>query len=308
MTRTLALAAGAALAALLTGNAAVIWLLPPSERFAGCGGGRAAGGSATVGGRFTLLDQTGTQVIGADADIHDNTVGEDWNAQTALTLKGNPDPLTQALAREVKLMDALIVMIRAVSASGIRVEVDQTTGETLDPRFSYLISAHRLAYTALCKIVWKHHRNEEYFVEGCIRDGPEAGADAGPGGERETLAAKRGAQQHGQKRHDGEDHRAAGRTHVLQAPVQKDDEHAELRDAEQADRQQVTPRHAHPAQHQQRWQQAEAAENIAHQRQRGRVALLDHRARGHHGRAHQDPGPGCRQQRQGGAPFGHRGP
>ncbi|MSU89438.1 hypothetical protein GE300_07390 [Rhodobacteraceae bacterium 2CG4] len=67
MTRTLALAAGAALAALLAGTAAVIWLLPPSARFAGCGGGRAAGGSATVGGPFTLLDQTGTQVIDADA-------------------------------------------------------------------------------------------------------------------------------------------------------------------------------------------------------------------------------------------------
>ena len=66
MTRTIALIAGTALVALIAGTAAVIWLLPREDRFAGCGGGAVAGGSETIGGPFTLVDQDGRTVTDAD--------------------------------------------------------------------------------------------------------------------------------------------------------------------------------------------------------------------------------------------------
>lgn len=67
MTRTIALLAGAALVGLLAGTATVVWMSKSAEdRFASCGESSVAGGGAAIGGPFTLVDQTGTEVTEAD--------------------------------------------------------------------------------------------------------------------------------------------------------------------------------------------------------------------------------------------------
>lgn len=67
MTRTIALLAGAALVGLLAGTATVVWISNTGEdRFASCGNSQVAGGGTTIGGPFTLLDQTGTEVTETD--------------------------------------------------------------------------------------------------------------------------------------------------------------------------------------------------------------------------------------------------
>lgn len=55
----------------------------------------------------------------------------------ALDVRGPPDDLTQSLAREVKLVDALVDMLRAVPAAGVGVALDGD-GAPRDPRFVYL--------------------------------------------------------------------------------------------------------------------------------------------------------------------------
>lgn len=58
--------AAAAVAAMIGGAAAWTWLRAPDDRFAVCRGGVIAGGTAAIGGPFTLVSETGTTVTEAD--------------------------------------------------------------------------------------------------------------------------------------------------------------------------------------------------------------------------------------------------
>ena len=64
MTRLLAMAASAAVAALLGGSAYYIWAARSADAFAACRQGQVAGGD--IGGPFTLVDPTGATVTDAD--------------------------------------------------------------------------------------------------------------------------------------------------------------------------------------------------------------------------------------------------
>ncbi|KAH8049674.1 inositol 1,4,5-trisphosphate-sensitive calcium-release channel [Aureococcus anophagefferens] len=58
-----------------------------------------------------------------------------------------------------------------VPAAGVRLDLDASTGEAVDPRFGYLVAAHRLAYAALTRAVLAHARNEDVFVAGRLPGG-----------------------------------------------------------------------------------------------------------------------------------------
>ncbi|KAH8092403.1 inositol 1,4,5-trisphosphate-sensitive calcium-release channel [Aureococcus anophagefferens] len=94
--------------------------------------------------------------------------GDGRSAATALALEGPPHGDAQSLAREVKLLDALVAL---VPAAGVRLDLDASTGEAVDPRFGYLVAAHRLAYAALTRAVLAHARNEDVFVAGRLPGG-----------------------------------------------------------------------------------------------------------------------------------------
>jgi len=97
--------------------------------------------------------------------------GDGRSAATALALEGPPHGDAQSLAREVKLLDALVALVHAVPAAGVRLDLDASTGEAVDPRFGYLVAAHRLAYAALTRAVLAHARNEDVFVAGKLPGG-----------------------------------------------------------------------------------------------------------------------------------------
>ncbi len=63
-TKSAALLATGAIVIIAGGALVATTLLAPAERFAACSGGSVAGG--TIGGPFTLVDQTGTTVTDAD--------------------------------------------------------------------------------------------------------------------------------------------------------------------------------------------------------------------------------------------------
>lgn len=66
MTKLYAGLAAAAVIAVIGGTAAWTWLRAPDDQFASCREGVVAGGSAAVGGPFTLVSETGTTVTEAD--------------------------------------------------------------------------------------------------------------------------------------------------------------------------------------------------------------------------------------------------
>lgn len=66
MTKLYAGLAVAAIAAIVGGTAAYTWLATPDDAFAGCRRGAIAGGTAAIGGPFTLVSETGTTVTEAD--------------------------------------------------------------------------------------------------------------------------------------------------------------------------------------------------------------------------------------------------
>ncbi|NNU79208.1 SCO family protein [Halovulum dunhuangense] len=70
MTRTYALIAAGAVAALLGGTAGFILLSDRADRFAGCGGGQVAGGGDLIGGPFTLMREDGVEV--SEAEVIDD--------------------------------------------------------------------------------------------------------------------------------------------------------------------------------------------------------------------------------------------
>ena len=62
MTRTIAIAAAVALAALLGAVAWITLRADPNDKFAECRSGQVAGGGADIGGPFTLVSETGETV------------------------------------------------------------------------------------------------------------------------------------------------------------------------------------------------------------------------------------------------------
>lgn len=66
MTRLYAGLAAAAIVAIVGGTAAFLWLSEPDDVFAECQSGAIAGGTASIGGPFTLVSETGTTVTEAD--------------------------------------------------------------------------------------------------------------------------------------------------------------------------------------------------------------------------------------------------
>lgn len=66
MTKTYALAAGVALAALLAGSGYYVWRAQTADQFADCRSTRVAGGTELLGGPFTLVSETGETVTDAD--------------------------------------------------------------------------------------------------------------------------------------------------------------------------------------------------------------------------------------------------
>jgi len=66
MTKLYAGLAVAALVAVVGGSVAWTFLRAPDDRYAQCRSGSIAGGTATVGGPFTLVSETGTTVTEAD--------------------------------------------------------------------------------------------------------------------------------------------------------------------------------------------------------------------------------------------------
>jgi len=66
MTKLYAGLAVAAVAAVIGGTVAWTWLQSPDDRYAQCRDSVIAGGTATIGGPFTLVSETGTTVTEAD--------------------------------------------------------------------------------------------------------------------------------------------------------------------------------------------------------------------------------------------------
>jgi protein SCO1 len=66
MTKLYAGLAAAAVIAVIGGSVAWTWLRAPEDRFASCREGVIAGGTAAIGGPFTLVSETGTTVTEAD--------------------------------------------------------------------------------------------------------------------------------------------------------------------------------------------------------------------------------------------------
>ena len=66
MTRLYAGLAAAAVAAVIGSSVAWTWLRTPDDQFAMCREGVIAGGTAAIGGPFTLVSETGTTVTEAD--------------------------------------------------------------------------------------------------------------------------------------------------------------------------------------------------------------------------------------------------
>ncbi|MCE6952519.1 SCO family protein [Cereibacter sphaeroides] len=121
MTKLFAGAAAAAIAALLAGSAAWVWLRQPEGRFAECGANQVAGGA--IGGPFTLVDQNGRTVT--DSEVL---------AKPALLYFGYtfcPDVCPFDMARNAQAVDILAEWGTEVTPVFISIDPARDTPEQL---------------------------------------------------------------------------------------------------------------------------------------------------------------------------------
>ncbi|MCV2882126.1 SCO family protein [Actibacterium sp. XHP0104] len=130
MTRTYAILAAIVAVAFLVGSYAWTALKAPADKYAECRGGQVAGGTSTIGGPFTLVDENGVTVT--DADV--------ITGPTLLYFGYTfcPDVCPADNARNAEAVDLLDAMGKTVNPIFISIDPERDTPEQMKEFTDYM--------------------------------------------------------------------------------------------------------------------------------------------------------------------------